>query len=114
MQIPKAILDAINEGTVPGYQNGAHAMMAWGASNFVGQDYADSYGAGWLKFKVHGKSFQGWVRCALNSNRRVDITFESHSNKTGEYTTVKKLSNVIHLEVARAIDSFVEGTNEEA
>src|ERR1700752_2736462 len=107
MKIPADILQAIESGTVEGYENGRYAMMAWGSSNLVGHNEFDNYGQGWLKFKVNSTYFSGWVRCALNSKNNIDLSLESFSNRTGEYGMLRQIRDIPKDKLAETIDMLL-------
>lgn len=107
--IAKEILDKIKRGKVEGYLSAHQALMAWGAEKFITHDDADGFGLCWIRFRVHGTKFQGWVKAGLKANNNYDLAFESYNNKTGELSTVRLKQDVPADVLAQEIDSVVEG-----
>jgi hypothetical protein len=110
MSISKMILDTINKGTIEGFQNGAHAMMAWGASDFVGSDHPDNYGSAWVRFRVNGLKHKSWIRVVLMANGLYTVLAEDLHHKAGS-TIVKDRKDSVHpANLAVIIDALVDGT----
>ena len=66
MEIPKTILHQLQT-------LGKVKMWSWGSHKFVG--HQNNSREGWLKFKVNGHHFDGWVKILLRANDTYTIQF---------------------------------------
>lgn len=109
LKIPQVIADHLRSGSVQGYKTSQQAINAWGSEKFIGNEHEDSYGLGWLRFRVYGEKFVGFVRIILNHNDTYSILFETSNNRTGEQRVLHKLEKINPKDLAQSIDSIVEG-----
>lgn len=79
---------------------GSIKMMSWGSHSFIG--HQENNREGWLKFKVNGHHFQGWVKILLRANDTYTIQFI----KDGKIE--KELDDVYFDQMVDIIDEKVE------
>ena len=94
MTIPNTILSQLKA-------LGGIKMMCWGATNFAGCGKER-----FLRFKVSGMKFKGYVKITLNYMDTYDISF---IKKNGEVE--KEQENVYFDEMVDVIDNYIEKTD---
>lgn len=80
-------------------------VMSWGSHNFIGHQINSR--EGWLKFKVNGHHFQGWVKIILQANDTYTIQFISNNNNVEE-----EIDYVYFDQMVDIIDNKVEYVKE--
>jgi len=108
--VPKDIHNALKNGKLDGFPNGEFVLMAWGVTQIVGSNDADSYGKGWIRMKVTGGSrWNGHVRVCLNYDGTYNLFFENLNNRIGNLGASIRLINVPQSDLLKEIDQVVEG-----